>query len=31
MSIPEPQEPELMYKLFDLVTCSIDEVIEKLK
>ena len=26
--IPEKQEPELMYKLFDLVTDSIDEVIE---
>ena len=26
--IPEKQEPELMYKLFDLVTDSIDEVID---
>ena len=25
--IPERQEPELMYKLFDKVCCSIDEVI----
>ncbi len=26
--IPEPQEPELMYKLFDLVTDDLDEVVE---
>ncbi len=25
--IPEPQEPELMYKLFDLVTDSLEEVL----
>ena len=29
--IPERQEPELMYKLFDKVCCSIDELIEALK
>ena len=28
--IPEKQEPELMYKLFDSVCCTIDELIEKL-
>lgn len=28
--IPERQEPELMYKLFDGVCCSIEEVIEAL-
>ncbi len=28
--IPEPQEPELMYKLFDLVTDSLDEVLKNL-
>lgn len=26
--LPEPQEPELMYKLFGLVTGSLDEVVE---
>ncbi len=26
--IPEPQEPELMYKLFDLVTDNLEEVLE---
>jgi hypothetical protein len=25
--IPEKQEPELMYKLFDKVCCTIDELI----
>lgn len=29
--IPEKQEPELMYKLFDKVCCSIEELIEYLK
>lgn len=29
--IPEKQEPELMYKLFDGVCCSMDELIEALK
>ena len=29
--IPEKQEPELMYKLFDKVCCSIDELIDTLK
>ena len=29
--IPERQEPELMYKLFSGVCCSIDELIEALK
>ena len=29
--IPEKQEPELMYKLFGGVCCSIDELIETLK
>ena len=29
--IPERQEPELMYKLFSDVCCSIDELIETLK
>ena len=29
--IPERQEPELMYKLFDEVCCSIDELIETLR
>jgi len=29
--IPEKQEPELMYKLFSGVCCSIDELIEALK
>ncbi len=29
--IPEKQEPELMYKLFDGVCCSMDELIEELK
>ena len=29
--IPMKQEPELMYKLFDRVCCSIDELIEALK
>ena len=28
--IPEQQEPELMYKLFDGVVCSIEELVEKL-
>ena len=28
--IPERQEPELMYKLFDNICCSIDELIEAL-
>lgn len=28
--IPEKQEPELMYKLFDGVACSLDELIEQL-
>lgn len=28
--IPTKQEPELMYKLFDSVCCSIDELIEKM-
>lgn len=28
--IPEKQEPELMYKLFDGVACNVDEVIAKL-
>lgn len=29
--IPEHQEPELMYKLFNKVCCTIDELIEALK
>ena len=29
--IPEKQEPELMYKLFDMVCCTMDELIEALK
>ncbi len=29
--IPERQEPELMYKLFDKVCCSMEEVIHFLK
>ena len=29
--IPEKQEPELMYKLFSKVCCSIDELIDTLK
>ena len=29
--IPERQEPELMYKLFSAVCCSMDELIEKMK
>ena len=29
--IPEKQEPELMYKLFDGVCCSIEEIIESLR
>lgn len=29
--IPTRQEPELMYKLFSAVTCSIDELIEALR
>ncbi len=29
--IPERQEPELMYKLFDGICCSLDELIEGLK
>ena len=29
--IPEKQEPELMYKLFDGICCSMDELIEALK
>ena len=29
--IPERQEPELMYKLFDKVCCSMDELIDTLK
>ena len=29
--IPEQQEPELMYKLFSKVCCSIDELIDTLK
>jgi hypothetical protein len=28
--IPERQEPELMYKLFDAVCCTMDEVIAAL-
>ena len=28
--IPERQEPELMYKLFSAVCCSMDELIEQL-
>ena len=28
--IPERQEPELMYKLFDCVCCSMEEVIEEI-
>ena len=28
--IPEKQEPELMYKLFSTVCCSMDEMIEVL-
>ena len=28
--IPEKQEPELMYKLFDNVCCSIEELLEQL-
>ena len=28
--IPERQEPELMYKLFDSVCCTIDELLDKL-
>ncbi len=29
--IPERQEPELMYKLFDGICCSMDELINELK
>lgn len=29
--IPEKQEPELMYKLFSRVCCSMDELIEVLQ
>ncbi len=29
--IPERQEPELMYKLFDGICCTLDELIEGLK
>ena len=29
--IPEKQEPELMYKLFDGVCCTIEEIIEALR
>ncbi|MCQ2147815.1 MAG: hypothetical protein MJZ16_09895, partial [Bacteroidales bacterium] len=29
--IPEKQEAELMYKLFDAVACSVEEVIDLLK
>ena len=29
--IPEKQEPELMYKLFSAVCCSIDELLDALK
>lgn len=29
--IPEKQEPELMYKLFSSVCCSIDELFDALK
>ena len=29
--IPERQEPELMYKLFSKVCCSLEELIEALK
>lgn len=29
--IPEKQEPELMYKLFDGVACSVEELIEMLR
>ncbi len=29
--IPEKQEPELMYKLFSDVCCSIEELIDALK
>ncbi len=29
--IPERQEPELMYKLFDGVCCSMEELVEALK
>ncbi len=28
--IPEKQEPELMYKLFDSICCTIDELIQEL-
>lgn len=28
--IPEKQEPELMYKLFDFICCTIDELIDRL-
>ena len=29
--IPEKQEPELMYKLFSCVCCSMDELLDALK
>jgi hypothetical protein len=29
--IPERQEPELMYKLFHAVSCSLDELIAELQ
>lgn len=29
--IPERQEPELMYKLFDMVCCSVEELLDALK
>lgn len=29
--IPEKQEPELMYKLFDGIACSLEEMVSKLK
>lgn len=29
--IPERQEPELMYKIFDSVCCTMDEVVESLR
>jgi len=29
--VPEMQEPELMYKLFDRVVGSLDELVEALK
>ena len=29
--IPEQQEPELMYKLFDMVCCTVEELLDALK